>query len=158
MIFATVGSSKTPFDRMVKAVDDLASKIAEDVIIQRGVAAFKPKAASFFDFCNSEKIISLIRAANVVIAHAGFGIITECIKHQKRLILIPREHRYGDAEGIQTELAEYLAKNVAGIICVRDVNKLFDSLNQVSKIQPQYRFKTKIPAMVKSYIDRKLIS
>lgn len=156
LIFATVGSSKTPFDRMVRAVDHLASKISEQVIIQRGVATYKPKAARYFDFCNSEQITSLVTGASTVIAHAGFGIISECIRQQKRLILIPREHRYSDAEGIQIELAEYLAENVTGIVCVTDGSKLLDSLNQVSKINPQYRFKTNIPAMVKNYIDEKL--
>lgn len=157
MILATVGSSKTPFDRMVKAVDELAATISEPVIIQRGAATYEPRYARYFDFCVAEELLALINTATVVIAHAGFGVIAECLRYQKRLILIPRQHRFGDAEGIQIELAEYLAENVPGIVCVTEVNKLADALSQLSDEFPRYHFKTTIPALVNSYISKKTV-
>jgi len=156
LIFATVGSSKTPFDRLVKAVDGLASIISEQVIVQLGASNYQPRAASYFKYCDSEKIASFIKEANIVISHAGFGIIADCIRMNKRLILIPREQRFGDAEGNQVELAEYLAKNSDGIICIRDVNKLQAALIQVQNTTPCYQFTNKIPEMVQSFIDRRL--
>ena len=157
MIFASVGTNGLAFDRFVIAIDKLARLTSEDVLIQIGNSNYKPKIAKYFDYCPRNKLLTYIKLSRVVIAQAGFGIIGDCIRQNKPLILIPRERKFGEAVDKQIELAEYLAKNVAGIICVTDVSQLPEVLNQVSKIHPQYRFKTKIPAMVKSYIDNKLI-
>lgn len=156
MIFATVGSSSKPFDRMVAAVDNLASRVAEGIIIQKGVSRYEPKIAKYFDFCDSEKMASLIKEANVVISHAGFGMIADCIRFHKPLILIPREHRFGDAEGNQVELAEYLAENTRGIICIRDVKQLLNAFNQIKNTIPNYQFSSRIPELVQNFIDRRL--
>ena len=156
LIFATVGSSKTPFDRLVKAVDDIAKQVSEEVVIQIGAAKISPRFATYFDYCDSDKMASLIELANIVISHAGFGIIADCIRMSKRLVLIPREHCFRDAEGNQVELAEYIAENSKGIICIRDVTRLPDVLDQVKKITPNYQFTTRIPNMIQNFIDRKL--
>jgi len=156
LIFATVGSSNTSFDRLVKAVDEIAEQQTEEVIIQIGAAKILPRLATYFRFCDSEKMTALIARANVVICHAGFGIIADCIGMNKRLILIPREHRFGDAEGNQVELAEYIAQRSIGIICIRDVSKLPDALEQVRSLTPNYQFTTRIPRMIQNFIDRKM--
>ena len=157
MIFATVGSSQTPFDRLVKAVDHLAEKLTEPVIIQRGASRYKPMKAQYFDFCDSFKMAELLQEADVVVAHAGFGVVTDCIRLKKPMILIPREHRFGDAEGIQVELAEYLAQNNNGILCIREVKNLSSALNQVKNINPDYKFTNRIPELIQNFIDRRLL-
>jgi len=154
LIFATVGSSQTPFERLVKAVDELAKKLSEIVVIQIGASKYFPETAEYFDFCDSAEMVSLIKAANIVIAHAGFGIITDCIRMKKRMILIPREHRFGDAEGNQVELAEHLAKTVRGIMCVRDVTLLKNAFEEIKNIALCYQFTNKIPELVQNFIDR----
>ena len=156
LIFAAVGSSQTPFDRLVKAVDQLASQVAEEVMIQIGVSRYQPKVAKYFRFCDAEKMTALLQQAEIVIAHAGFGIITDCIRLNKSLILIPREHRFGDAEGNQLELAEHLARMKKGVICVRDESNLSAALNQVKKITPRYQFTNNIPAMIENFIEQRL--
>jgi len=145
LIFATVGSCKTSFDRLVKAVDKLALKISEEVIIQKGVSKYQSQTANCFEFCDQKRMAALISKANIVISHAGFGIIAESIQMNKRLILIPREHRFGDAEGNQVELAEYLAEKTGGITCVRNVNLLQTAVEHIREINPSYQFTNKIP-------------
>lgn len=154
MIFAAVGSSQTPFDRLVKAVDDLASRIDEVVIIQKGATPYRPQYARFFDFCEPHRMRSLIHEASVVISHAGFGIISEGTRLQKRMILVPREHRFGDAEGNQVELAEYLAAQMGGIFCLKDVSQLYSTLLNIRKVSPCYQFKSNIPQLVLEFIDQ----
>ena len=153
MIFATVGSSSTPFDRLVKAVDKLASQISEKVMIQKGVSQFKTETAQSFDFCSPGTMAQWITGANIVISHAGFGIIAECIRMNKRLVLIPREHRFGDAEGNQVELAEYLAEKTRGITCVRNVENLQKAVNQIQGINPHYQFTNNIPGMIQKFLE-----
>jgi len=155
LIFATVGSSQTPFDRLVRAVDKLAEQLTEEVVIQKGSSSYQPKAARAFDFCDPEKMASLIQQAGIVISHAGFGIIADCIRFEKRLILVPREHRFGDAEGIQIELAEYLAKTTPGVLCVRDVAKLPEAIEQIKKRIPRYQFANKIPELIQKFLAQR---
>lgn len=155
MIFAAVGSSQTPFERLVKAVDELASRIDEAVIIQKGSAVYMPQHAEFFDFCDPQRMRSLIHDASVLICHAGFGIISHGIRFQKRMILVPREHRFGDAEGNQVELADHLAAQARGIVCLKNVSQLYATLINIRKISPCYQFKNNIPQLVLEFIDQK---
>lgn len=45
MIFVTVGTHEQPFNRLVKAVDDLKKNgvIIDEVIMQTGFSTYKPK-------------------------------------------------------------------------------------------------------------------
>lgn len=154
LIFATVGSSETPFNRLVAGVDKLAAQIDEAVKIQIGASTYIPSDVSYFDFCDAATMESLIKQARIIIAHAGFGVIANCIRLKKPMILVPREHRFAEAEGIQTELAEYLARTTRGIFCVRKVDQLKTVVDQISNIKPNYHFKTSIPQLIQNFIDR----
>ena len=156
MIFATVGTSDKSFERFIKAVDDLAATISEEIIIQRGFATYIPKNAKYFNFCPPTQMTSLIYQANIIISHAGFGIIGECISKKKRLILIPREKKFNEAVDNQVELAEYLAQTTKGILCIRDVNQLKSAFDQIDKITPDYQFVNRIPELIQNFIDRRL--
>jgi UDP-N-acetylglucosamine transferase subunit ALG13 len=79
LIFATVGTCHKSFDRFIRAIDHLATKLSEEVIIQIGISNYVPENAKYFNFCNYKKMSELIEQANTIIAHAGFGIIGECI-------------------------------------------------------------------------------
>ena len=51
MIFVSVGTHEQPFNRLVKAVDDLKKDgvITDEVIIQTGFSTYKPK------YCQCQK-------------------------------------------------------------------------------------------------------
>lgn len=53
MIFVTVGTHEQPFDRLVKAVDELKRDgiITEEVIMQTGFSIYEPK------YCEWSKLI-----------------------------------------------------------------------------------------------------
>jgi len=157
LIFVTVGTCDKPFDRLIKAVDDLTVRLSEEVVIQIGVSKYLPKNATCFGFCSPQQMESLIDQANLIIAHAGFGNIGQCIKKQKRIILVPRERRFGDAIDNQVELAEYLARRSRGIICLRDINRLPEALTEIKNITPCYQFTNRIPELVHDFLNRKLL-
>ena len=150
-----MGTCELSFDRFIKAVDDLSEATGEEIIIQTGYSRYRPRFSEYFDFCDSEKMILMIKNANIVIAHAGCGIIGDCIKNNKRLILIPREHRYKESVDKQNELAEYVAKTTEKIIFIRDVSKLVEAVSKIRNMQPEYLFETKIPELVRDFIYEK---
>jgi len=157
LIFASVGTNQLHFDRFVKGVDNLASQITEEVVIQIGYCLYRPRYARYFEFCEFRKMLSFVKKASIVVAHAGFGIIGECIRCNKGLVLVPREYRFGEAVDNQVELAEYLAEHAESIICVRDVSKLREAVEIIKKITPCYNFKTMIPEIIRDFVNRKLV-
>ncbi|MFZ5516800.1 MAG: glycosyltransferase [Candidatus Zhuqueibacterota bacterium] len=157
MIFVSVGTNTLPFDRLVKEADSIAKESDETFFIQRGHSPYKPVHAKYFDFCEPQNMIHYIEEAEIVISHAGFGIIGDCIVRNKRLILVPREYEYGEAVDKQLELAEYLANTEQSIICVRDVAKLKNAITQIRNIQPKYKFETKIPETVRDFVNKNFL-
>lgn len=153
MIFVSVGTNELPFNRLVAAVDQLAGHSAEPFLIQTGYSTYQPRFAAYFDFGAGEKIQECIRAAELVISQAGFGIIGDCIAAKKKLILVPREKKYGEAVDNQIELAEYLGQMNVGILCVQDVSKLADSIERQKNSQISYPFETRIPNLIKDIIN-----
>lgn len=156
MIFVTVGTSELSFDRLIKQVDAEAKLTDEKFIIQKGFSPYIPKYAEYFDFDGRDKMLDLIKKAEIVITHAGFGILGDCIKQNKRIIVVPREKKYNESVNPQFELAEYLAKTITGIIYIRDVKKLGNAINQIMTVTPSYHFTNKIPELIQNFIDQRL--
>ena len=157
LIFASVGTNQLHFDRFVKEVDNLASQVTEKVVMQIGYCLYRPRYARYFEFCDFGKMSWFIKKASIVVAHAGIGVIGECVRCNKGLVLVPREYRFREAVDNQVELAEYLAERAESIICVRDVSKLRKAVEIIKKITPCYNFETMIPEIIRDFVNRKLV-
>lgn len=71
MIFVTVGTHEQPFNRLVKAVDELKRDgvITEDVIMQTGFSTYEPKYLFFV------KHFSLKKASEFPVFSEGFFLL-----------------------------------------------------------------------------------
>ena len=111
MLFVTVGMHTQPFDRLVRAADDLAALVEEQVIIQRGVSTYMPRFAEYVDFADETRFGEWMAAARVVISHGGIGSALEVLQAGKPLVIVPRMARHGEhIDDHQFELAEALAE------------------------------------------------
>ena len=153
MIFVSVGTLEKPFNRLIKAVDEIADIVVDKIIIQTGYSTYIPEKCEHFDFCEHEKILAYIKTADIIISHSGFGIIGNAIKLGKPMILVPREIKYGEAVDKQYELAEYLATQNKSILCVRDVHLLPAAIDKGRNIQVDYNYNTIIPDLIEEYIS-----
>jgi UDP-N-acetylglucosamine transferase subunit ALG13 len=119
MIFVTVGTHDQGFDRLVRAADDLAALIDEEVVIQRGVSSYNPRHATSFEWASSEEMLSWISRSRCVIAQAGAGTIITILRGRKPLVVAPRlktfQEHYNDH---QIELAEALSEQGRAIMVV----------------------------------------
>jgi UDP-N-acetylglucosamine transferase subunit ALG13 len=134
MIFVTVGMHTQPFDRLVRAADELAALLDERVIIQRGVASHAPRCAQHVDYVDGEKMGRWLSEARVVISHAGAGSILAALRAGKPLVLAPRMHRFAEHfDDHQFELAEALAEEGRAVM-VTDVSAetLAEAVKQVA--------------------------
>lgn len=156
MIFVIAGTNTRPFDRLVRAVDEIArDKEGYDFLIQSGYSTYSPQYCRCFDFCKSEEFLSYIRSTDLVISQAGFGSIGHCIKQNKPVILVPREYKYGEAVDKQYELAEYLAGEHDSIICIRDVALLPDAIGRLFGVKPVYHYKNCVSDLINKFIKKK---
>ncbi|CAB4315574.1 unnamed protein product [Prunus armeniaca] len=90
-VFVTVGT--TSFDALIRAVDTQESEGGDETL-----------AVEYFTFSSS--IADHLRAASLVISHAGSGSIFETLRHGKPLIVVVNEDLM---DNHQSELAEELA-------------------------------------------------
>lgn len=97
MIFLTVGSM-FPFDRLVRAVDELVGQgeIREPVFAQIGDGRFEPRNMPFERFVDKTRYEQHVRNADTLIGHAGAGTIELALLHGKALLVLPRAKRFGE--------------------------------------------------------------
>lgn len=98
MIFVTVGSQKFQFNRLLKEADELieTGKIKDDVFAQIGVSDYKPKNYKYKEFITQEEFNDYLNKADIIITHAGTGVIVNAIKKGKKVIGVPRLSKYGE--------------------------------------------------------------
>jgi UDP-N-acetylglucosamine transferase subunit ALG13 len=96
MIFATVGT-QLPFDRMLTALDDWASRNASvPVLAQSGASAMTFRHIEATAHIDQPTFAARMASARVIVAHAGMGTILSAAEAGKRLILMPRRAEFGE--------------------------------------------------------------
>ena len=133
MIFVTVGASKISFERLIREMDRVASKIDEKVIMQIGIANYLPVNVEYFRFLPRNQIEELYKNASVIVCHAGIGTLLTALEHNKPIIAIPRLKEYGEHhDNHQLEIANELEKE-GKIIAIYSINDLEDALHYVGE-------------------------
>lgn len=94
MILVAVGTSQFPFDRLLRAVDDLPR--TEPIIVQHGPSEIRPAGASCEAFVPLERFARLVREARVVVTHAGVGSILLALANNRKPYVVPRLRAFGE--------------------------------------------------------------
>ncbi len=97
LIFLTVGT-QFPFDRLVKAVDDVFDQglINEEIFAQIGESSYKPHNFESVASLEKKAFDERLKKASSIISHAGMGTITMALEHHKPLLVMPRSKKYGE--------------------------------------------------------------
>jgi len=130
MIYVTVGAS-LPFDRLIEYIDkEIAPKFNEKFIAQiHDTSSYIPKNIEYIKTENKKSFDEHIKSADLIISHAGMGVIIDCIKYHKKLILVPRDPSLGEhIDGHQYEICEYLEEKNKDIPIVYDLNNLYNTI------------------------------
>jgi UDP-N-acetylglucosamine transferase subunit ALG13 len=105
-------------------MDEIASRIDEEVIMQIGATDYTPAHARYFRYIDDDAMVEFIQQARLVISHAGAGTLLTLSSVGRSAILVPRLKQYGEAiDDHQLELAEVMAKDGAMTV-IREVNDL----------------------------------
>ena len=107
-ILCVTGTNPYDFSRLVKEVDLLG--LNHDVTIQLGVTLYRPCFSKYFKYSSRSEISQLIKDADIVISHGGFGTISECLALGKILLVLPREKSLGECLDDQAEIVDFFWK------------------------------------------------
>ena len=132
MILVTVGTHTQGFPRLVRAMDEIAGRIEEEVVMQIGATSYIPQNAQHFDFTSQEEMDRLHLEARAIVTHAGAGSIITGLKWGKPLIVMPRLEKYGEhMDDHQLELAEALSRE-GKVMAVYGVEELGGALERAA--------------------------
>jgi UDP-N-acetylglucosamine transferase subunit ALG13 len=93
MIFVTIGTQE-PFDRLIKAMDDISLKMGVKVIAQvSSRSKLKVENMEVLDFISPTDFDRLFNEADLIVAHAGMGTIISALVNKKPLIVLAREKK-----------------------------------------------------------------
>ena len=96
MIFVSVGTNEARFDRLLRAVAEL--QLDEKLLIQHGHSVRVEHAdAELVDFLSFEGMVEAVRAARVVVTHAGVGSVMVALANGKCPVVVPRRKAFAEA-------------------------------------------------------------
>lgn len=137
MIFVTVGTHEQPFDRLVKAVDDLKKNgvIIDEVIMQTGFSTYKPKYCQCSKLLPYQQMIKNVADARIVITHGGPASFIVPLQVGKTPIVVPRQYRFCEhVNDHQVEFVRNVAQKMGTIIPVEDIENLEEIITNYDQI------------------------
>ena len=133
MVFVTLGSQKFPFDRLLRAVDELiaSGELTDEVFAQTGYSTYEPQHYAYSAFLDREEFAAHEAAADIVITHGGTGAIIGAVKQGKKVIAVPRLAQYGEhVDDHQRQLIDQFREQ--NLICgLDDCSQLGEALRTV---------------------------
>ncbi len=130
MIFVTTGT-QAPFDRFIKAVDEIAKDIQEDIVVQAFKSEYQPMHIQTLDFMPPDEFNRVFNEARLIISHAGMGTIISAMQKNKPIIVFPRLASLGEHRN-DHQMATAMKMNELGYVYVAyDAKQLRDLLQNV---------------------------
>ncbi|WP_454618211.1 glycosyltransferase [Bradyrhizobium cenepequi] len=141
MIFATVGT-QGQFDRLIRTVDEWAGSHARaDVFAQTGPSGYHAKHIHTEGFVDPTEFRNRVKAASLVISHAGMGSIITALELGKRIIVMPRRASLGEHRNDhQVATAKHFAAQ-GRIEVAFEESELADKLDQLEVLNPCERLR-----------------
>ena len=137
MIFVTVGTHEQPFNRLVKAVDELKRDgvITEDVVIQTGFSTYEPEYCTWSKLIPYQDMLKNVEDERIVITHGGPASFIMPLQIGKTPIVVPRQHQFNEhVNDHQVEFARNVAERMKTIIPVEDISKLGEVITNYDQI------------------------
>lgn len=153
MIFVTVGTHYQGFERLILKMDEIASRIDEEVVMQIGYTEYEPRNVRWFKFTGVHEINKLYKEADIIVSHAGAGTLIDCLSFGKPLVVVPRLKKFKEhLDDQQIELAEALDKTNK-VVAVYEIEELENNLEKIKnhELKP-YKKRTDL----KNYLENSL--
>lgn len=158
MILVMLGTQNNSFHRLLEEIDKLIKEniIKEEVIVQAGYTKYETNNMKIIDLMPKEELEELQDKADLIITHGGVGSIISSLEKGKKVIAIPRLHKYGEhVNDHQKEIVEKFSKDGC-IIGIDDVEKLKEAIINSKTFIPKIYVKNnqKMLNIIESFIDK----
>lgn len=120
MIFVAVGTQKFPFNRLLKAVDDLIEQgvLSGEVFAQVGHSDYVPRNYAYQAFLSKEDFQKRISECDLLITHSGVATIIAGLKLYKPVVVVPRHAQYAEhVDDHQVQIAESFSEKNLLVMC-----------------------------------------
>ncbi len=155
MIFVALGTQKFQMNRLIKAVDEIAGQISEEIFVQRGNSDYTPSHCKYEDFLDAEAYDMKISECSLLISHGGVGTIIAGINYHKPVIVVPRRNKYAEhVDDHQRQIAEAFASKGCVLYCdeIEELKGLIDKAKTFD-FQPYKRSEDSIEETIMNFID-----
>lgn len=158
MILVLLGTQNNSFYRLLEEIDKLISEniINEEVIVQNGYTKYETQNMKLIDFVSKEELEKLLENADLIITHGGVGSIIMSIKKGKKVIAIPRLHKYSEhVNDHQKEIVELFNKKgyITGINEVEELKSAFLKIEEFNPI-PYKENNEKMLKIIEEFIKK----
>lgn len=122
MLFVTVGTHESQFDRLIKHIDEIDWK--KEVMMQIGYCTYKPKNYRYEKFLSYKKMMEFVEEAKIIITHGGPSSIFLPLQIGKVPIVVPRRKEFGEhVNDHQVEFTEKIRKTES-ILAVNHIEEI----------------------------------
>jgi Uncharacterized conserved protein len=139
MIFVTSGSMLA-FDRLFRVIDHAVESgiIKDEVFGQIGEGKYEPKHYPFTRFLDKSEYDKYVSSANLVIAHAGIGVIMQALASHTPILVMPRQAELGEHVNNHQILTADRFEKLGHILSFNESN-LSQKIEQVKSFSPKPR-------------------
>ena len=139
MVYVSVGTMFMDFRRLIEAMDAIARDSEEQVIVQTGMGRTIPHHCEHFTFKPREEVMAIQCEARVVVCHAGIGCVSDALRLQRPLIVVPRRKCFCEhMNDHQLELARAVETRGWGR-CIHDIADLAEACKNPPQPHLEYR-------------------
>lgn len=161
MILVLLGTQNNSFHRLLEKMDELIEKgvIEEKVLVQSGYTNYESKNMRIFDLIPQEELERYQEQADLIITHGGVGSIISSIKKGKKVIAVPRLHKFQEhVNNHQKQIVESFNRK-GYIIGINEVDELEEAILKMqdfkpNKYDPKNKEDLKIIKIIEEFIEK----
>lgn len=127
MILVTVGM-QLGFDRLIRAVDELAPTLDMPVVAQTGKGTYQAKNIKTMEGIPPHEFDALIAQTSLIVAHAGIGTVLTAQRFRKPILLFPRRAALGEHRNDHQLATVAQLKGRPGVIVIEDESELAEGI------------------------------
>lgn len=162
MILVLLGTQNNSFHRLLEKIDELREKkiIDEKVLVQAGYTKYESKNMRIFDLIPQEELDRYQEQADLIITHGGVGSIISSIKKGKKVIAVPRLHKYQEhVNDHQKQIVESFDKKgyIIGINRVEELEKAIIAMQNFVPVkyeENKEKSHSKILKIIEEFIEK----
>ena len=157
MILVLLGTQHNQFTRLLKKIEECKVNgiISDEIIVQAGFTKYETDKMKMFDMISQEVLDNLVDKADIIITHGGIGSITIALKKHKKIIAVPRLHKFNEHVNDHQKQVIDMFNEKGYLVGVSNVNDLPQALEEIKDFEPkQYQENNqKMISIIENFID-----